>query len=117
MEETFCGFGDVTGYRVHAYSTVTADGCGVIFVIGEEFFHGIDGDVAPVLFDEVAHSVAARAGVGEAVGFVRGEFGGEVVVGMDDAVGVRVGELGHAFGADFEVGDLAVAEAEDHVAC
>ena len=61
MEETFGRFGDVAGYGDHVDGAVTADGSGVAFVVGEEGFHGVYGDVAPVFFDEVAHSVAPGA--------------------------------------------------------
>ena len=48
---------------------------------------------------------------------MREEFGGEVIVGVDDTVGMCVGKLSYAFGADFEVTDRAIAKTEDHVAC
>ena len=77
-------------------------------VIGEEGFHGVYGDVAPLFLNEGAHSVEAWARVFEAVGFVRGKLWGEIMVGMQDAVGVGVGKLCNAVWADFDVGNLVV---------
>ena len=116
VELAFCGFGDVARDGIHVCSAVPADGCGVAFVIREDGFHGIGGDMAPVRVNEVAHAIAARARVREAMGFARGKFRGEIVIGVDDRIGVCIGESRNAFGADFEIGDLPVAKTKDHVA-
>ena len=110
VELAFCGFGDITRDGIHVRCAVAADCCGVAFVIRENGFHGVCGDVAPVRVNEVAHAVAARARIREAMGFARGKFRGEIVVGVDDRIGVCIGEPRDAFGADFEIGDLAVAK-------
>ena len=41
----------------------------IAIVIRENGLHRIHRDIAPVFLDEIAHSIAPRAGIGETIGF------------------------------------------------
>ena len=54
--------------------------------------------------------------VGHGVFIVRGKFIAQVMVGVEATVGMLVGVVGDGLGTDFDVGDLLLAVAEDHIA-
>ena len=85
-------------------------------MIRENGLHRIHRDIAPVFLDEIAHSVASGAGVGETIGFAGCKLRGEIVVGVNNRIGMCIGKLHHTFGADFEIGNLPIAKTKNHIA-
>ena len=84
-------------------------------MIRENGLHRIHRDIAPVFFNQIAHPIASGAGIRETIGFAGCKLGGEIVIGVNNRIGMCIGKLHHAFGADFQIGNLPIAKTKNHI--
>ena len=94
---------------------MAADGAGVALVVGHDPLEGFDVDVPPAGVDQFPQALQPVDRVGAGRGFVGGEFGGQIVVGVQPSVRVVVGVQGDSLGANLGVGDVPLAVAKHHV--
>ena len=84
---------------------------GIILVIGQDFFDRVDRDCPPTRLDESPDTVQSGTRIRQESGFVTGERGGQVVVGVQADVRMGVPVPGYPLGPDLHGIDVSLSVA------
>ena len=116
MQDPFGGVGDVASHRERPLLAVATDRTGITLVIGQDLLHRIHGDIAPGLGDQFTYPIESGDRIGRVVILVGGEFVADVVIRVQPLTRTGVVKYSDAFGANLDIGNVALAIAEEVIA-